>query len=115
MEHLVKGLIRVSRGLDIGGDVIHLISGLEKQHEASEPDKRRVLDFPGPELQSANISKSSSLAKMDLLKRTARSPNQLPASELNLLRGRYWPVVSLPDRRAITTAHEALQAVSQGH
>ncbi|KAK9422865.1 hypothetical protein SUNI508_04532 [Seiridium unicorne] len=115
MEHLVKGFIRVIRGLDAGGDVMHLTPDLEKQHEVSDPDKRRVLDFPEPGLQSTNISKSSSLAEVDLPKRAAESPNQLSASELDLLRGRYWLDVSLPELRAITTAHEALHAVSQDH
>ncbi|KAK6069984.1 hypothetical protein SCUP234_10399 [Seiridium cupressi] len=117
MEHLVKGFIRVIRGLDAGDDVVHLTPDLEKQHEVSDPDKRRVLDFPEPEpgLQSTNISKSSSLAEVDLPKRAAESPNQLSASELDLLRGRYWLDVSLPELRAITTAHEALHAVSQDH
>ncbi|KAI4860565.1 hypothetical protein F4820DRAFT_436563 [Hypoxylon rubiginosum] len=118
MEHLVKGFVRVCRGIDNAEGLSRLISEVNRQpqpNNVSAQARLRILDFPDLETLEANISKSSSLARVDLVRRAAESPRQLSASELDVLRQRYWLGVGFPELRARTAASETLEAVSAEH
>ncbi|KAI1465035.1 uncharacterized protein F4812DRAFT_128602 [Daldinia caldariorum] len=118
MEHLVTGFVRICRGIDNAEDLSRLISEVIRQPQPNDvPAQARlcILDFPDLETLEANISKSSSLSRADLIKRAAESPRQLSGSELDVLRQRYWLDIGFPELRARTTASETLEAVSAEH
>ncbi|KAI6083672.1 hypothetical protein F4821DRAFT_184440 [Hypoxylon rubiginosum] len=118
MEHLVKGFVRVCREVDDAEGLSRLITEVSRQpqpNNVSAQARLRILDFPDLETLEANISKSSSLARADLVRRAAESPRQLSGSELDVLRQRYWLDVGFPELRARVAASEALEAVSAEH
>ncbi|KAI1102617.1 hypothetical protein F4804DRAFT_343098 [Jackrogersella minutella] len=78
-------------------------------------DRRRILDFPGPEMQTANIAATTSLSKSTLLQRASESPEQLTHAEVDLLKGRYWLNLTQAESGARSRAGAALVAVSQEH
>ncbi len=82
MDHLKKSFIRVHRQIDDVGKLCEVFpdfeaTALTNPSAFSNEDKRRVLDFPQPEVQDANIAAVSSLSKSALLRRAAQSPEQL--------------------------------------
>ncbi|XXH05596.1 hypothetical protein Hte_012028 [Hypoxylon texense] len=95
MEHLVKGFPQPQ----------------PQPNNISAQARLRILDFPDPETLEANVSKSSSLARVDLVRRAAESPRQLSGSELDVLRQSY----GFPELRARVAASETLEAVSAEH
>jgi hypothetical protein len=120
MEHLIKSFTRVIRKVDEAEKLIAAYPELEKSalsdpSSLSNLDRRRLLDFPEPEIQSSNISSSSQLEKLALLKRAVETPQELTSPEILLLQERYWRNIASPERRARTNAAVALQAVSLEH
>ncbi|KFA55942.1 hypothetical protein S40293_11317 [Stachybotrys chartarum IBT 40293] len=117
MEHLIRAFTRVIRRIDDADSIMALVSRIEKDDDfnassVSAQDRRRILDFPDPEDEAANIAAASSLSKPDLLERAVRAPEQLSAQEATLLKDRYWDKVSRKETRARIAANEALSAVS---
>lgn len=67
-------------------------------------EQLRLLDFPDFETQAANIARSSTLGKEDLLKRAAETPSQLSVTEVTLLKDRYWLDISAEEEHKISLA-----------
>ena len=120
MEKLIKTFTRVIQQID---DAEYLIKSFPELKAAaySDPpsltsqDRRRLLDFPEPETQAANIAEASSLSKSELLRRAAESPSELTTSEVELLEKRFWLSLSSDELKARTAANTAWQAVSPDH
>lgn len=104
MDHHIKSFLRVLRELDDADELIRAFSKWENT-TLSVPDQWRLLDFPGPQTQAANIAASSTLTKANLLKRAAEAPSQLSAAEVDLLRNRYWLNISPDEQSKICSAH----------
>ena len=119
MEHLFRSFTRVVRKIDHVNTLIDSFPSLEDSAPTgfsfTDQDRRRILDFPEPDTQSSNIAVSSSLAKSVLLKRAVESPSSLTASEIDLLKERYWLNISSVEMRARSSASAALVAVSENH
>ncbi|KAG8164600.1 hypothetical protein KVR01_004875 [Diaporthe batatas] len=123
MEPIIKSFSRVVRGIDESSHVLELYTTLEDaltsgQSATSAPaltpqQKRRILDFPEPDTQLANIAAACpaaevttgdatdtqvSAAKAALLQRAADSPRDLTDAEVNLLKLRYWAATPGADR-----------------
>ena len=116
MEHLVKTFYRVVSGLDGPDATLASVTALLEPTAAGSPpltdqDRRRVLDFPEPDQQSAAIAASSSLTKPELLRRGAESPQDLTDSEVDLLKHRYW---AEPPRKASKERWDAHRALGDG-
>ncbi|KAJ0370918.1 hypothetical protein COL154_001299 [Colletotrichum chrysophilum] len=113
MDNQIRSFMRVIRKLDNADDLIQSFPEWEKsissQDEGSPTlaaqDQRRILDFPDPDTQATNIAKSSTLSKEDLLKRAAETPAQLSATEVALLKNRYWLEISSDEEHEVTLAH----------
>ncbi|KAK2780210.1 hypothetical protein CKAH01_00154 [Colletotrichum kahawae] len=113
MDNQIRSFMRVIRKLDNADDLIQSFPEWEKSTSSRDEgsstlavqDQRRVLDFPDPDTQAANIAKSSTLSKEDLLKRAAETPAQLSATEVSLLKSRYWLEISSDEEHEVTLAH----------
>lgn len=96
--------MRVIRKLDNADNLISFFSEWEKatlsRDDAPAPaslnfqEQRRILDFPDPETAAANIQQSTKLTKEILLKCAAETPSKLSATEVALLKDRYWLNIS---------------------
>lgn len=112
MDNRIRSFMRVIRKLDNADELIQRFPEWERsalsQDAASSSlapqDQRRILDFPDAETQAANIAKSSTLGKEDLLRRAAETPTQLSATEASLLKGRYWLDISPDEVREFLSA-----------
>lgn len=115
MDNQIRAFMRVIRKLDDADELIRCFpeweqSVLSQDATASSQalltpeNQRRLLDFPDPETQAANIASSSALSKQDLLARAAEAPAQLSAAEVALLKNRYWLAVTLDEERDIDHA-----------
>lgn len=115
MDNQIRAFMRVIRKLDDADELIRSFpeweqSALSQDATASSQalltpdDQRRLLDFPDPETQAANIAASSALSKQDLLARAAEAPAQLSAAEVALLKNRYWLAVTPDEEHAIDYA-----------
>lgn len=112
MDNQIRPFMRVVRKLDNANDLIQSFPEWEKSafsYDAAPPslsaqDQRRVLDFPDPDTQAANIAKSSPLTKAELVKRAAEMPEQLSATEVALLKDRYWLDVSQDEESKVLSA-----------
>lgn len=112
MDNQIRSFMRVIRKLDNADELIQSFSKWEKsvlsQDTASSSltpqDQRCILDFPDPETQATNVAKSSTLAKEDLLERAAETPSQLSATEVSLLKDRYWLEISPDEGREVSLA-----------
>lgn len=74
MELLIRGFMRVVRGLDDADELIKRLPELEQSalsnpSSITEQDRLRILDLPDRATQEANIAASSTFTKSDLLKR----------------------------------------------
>ncbi|KAI1171967.1 hypothetical protein F4777DRAFT_27641 [Nemania sp. FL0916] len=120
MDHLIKSFIRVRREIDNVDELVEQFPNLESS-ALSDPssisieDRRRILDFPEPEIQAANIAAVTSLSKPALLQRASESPEQLTHAEVDLLKDRYWLNLTQAESGARSKAGAALVAVSQEH
>ncbi|KAL7624411.1 hypothetical protein AAE478_005975 [Parahypoxylon ruwenzoriense] len=112
MEHLIRSFTRVICKLDNVDELIASFPELEKSAPSdpsflTEENRRRLLDFPGPDIQLTNIAASTSL----------KTPKELTDAELNLLKERYWLGLSLEENKARSKARTqgsaALLAVSE--
>lgn len=113
MEHLVKTFYRVVSGLDDPDATLASVIALSEPTVAgstplTDQERRRVLDFPEPDQESAAIAASSSLTKVELLRRGAESPQDLTDSEIDLLDHRYWAEPPRKASKAQGAAHRAL-------
>lgn len=82
MDHHIKSFLRVLRELDDADELIRAFSKWENT-ALSVPDQWRLLDFPDPQTQAANIAASSTLTKENLLKRADEAPSQLSTAEVD--------------------------------
>ncbi|KAI0398695.1 hypothetical protein F4802DRAFT_592417 [Xylaria palmicola] len=120
MDQLIESFIRVHRRIDSADRLCESFSDLETlalsdPSALSDEDRRRILDFPEPATQAANIAAITSLSKPALIQRAVDSPDQLTGAEVDLLRDRYWLDLTGAESGARSTAAAALVAVSQEH
>ncbi|KAK7739753.1 hypothetical protein SLS53_005723 [Cytospora paraplurivora] len=122
MDNLIKSFMRVVRKLDNADELIQSFPEWERSvfsqdvalsSSLTPQDQRRILDFPDPDTQAANIAKSSTLAKEDLLKRAAETPSRLSDTEISLLRNRYWLDISPDEKKAVMHAQGLLSGPSR--
>ncbi|ROW08791.1 hypothetical protein VMCG_02979 [Cytospora schulzeri] len=112
MDNQIRSFMRVIRRLDNADELIQRFPEWERsalsQDAASSSltpqDQRRILNFPDVETQAANIANSSTLGKEDLLKRAAETPTQLSATEVSLLKNRYWLDISPDEEHEVCLA-----------
>lgn len=108
--------MRVIRKLDDADELIQSFPAWEisalpqdshtasSSHTLPDSDQRRLLDFPDPDAQAANIARSSPLSKQALLARAAETPAQLSAAEVALLKDRYWLNITPDEAHAVSRA-----------
>ncbi|OTB06098.1 hypothetical protein M426DRAFT_319172 [Hypoxylon sp. CI-4A] len=113
MEGIIKSFIRVQRQIDDFEPVCNSFLDLEASASAlvdsssiTDADRKRILDFPEPEMQTANIAATTSLSKADLLRRASESPELLTQAEIDLLKNRYW--LGLTFNESITRANAGM-------
>ncbi|EFQ98547.1 hypothetical protein MGYG_01574 [Nannizzia gypsea CBS 118893] len=121
MESLIRNSVRVIRNVDNVDQALQAFSGIEEKvlsgniPSITEQDRRRILDFPEPDVMESNIAKVSGLSTEDLLKLGAESPTELTDSELLLLNNRFWTFGSGTEDQPQFHAFDALLAVSEAH
>lgn len=54
----------------------------------------RLLDFPDPSNQEANIAAVTTLSKPELLKKAAQTSEGLTDAEIGLLKDRHWGMIT---------------------
>ncbi|KAK3676492.1 hypothetical protein LTR78_003768 [Recurvomyces mirabilis] len=119
MEELVRGFIRVQRGLTPGPwevvDAIQVLySGGNATYLAPEI-QLGVLDLPPANQQQENIAAVTSSSKAELLRKAVNAPDALTDGEIKILKARYWSDVSLAEEAIRDNGESALLAVSEDH
>lgn len=114
MDNQIRSFMRVIRNLDNADELIQSFPKWEQsvlsQNTASPSlntphAQRRILDFPDPETQAANIIKSSTgRGKEALLQRAAETPSRLSDAEVSLLKNRYWLDISSDEEHSVSLA-----------
>ncbi|KAI1852625.1 hypothetical protein JX266_002166 [Neoarthrinium moseri] len=113
MEHIIKTFMRVLRKMDDADTLIAQFPELERI-ALSEPaaitdqDRRRLLDLPELDIQTANLAAVTELDKAQLLERAAKSPDALTDAEIDLLWHRFWHDVTDDEALAAEKACEAI-------
>jgi hypothetical protein len=117
MDKLIRTFTRVILQIDDADHIVKLYSELKEAPPTKPPsitnkDRRRLLDFPEPEAEAANIAIATSHTRPELLRRAVESPIELSASELELLERRFWHKLTWDESNARTAANLAWKALS---
>lgn len=110
MDKLALGFVRCALAIDEHSQLVEAINKASTSGLSSltDDEKLRVLDFPDPDAQAANISKFTVLSKSELLQRAINAPTELSAGELQLLYRRFWPDRVSAEGKAFRAASSAL-------
>jgi hypothetical protein len=94
MEDQIKAFTCVLRQTNDANDIMNnmtaLLDGGSDAIAISVHDRLGVLDFPDTAAQEANVAASTHLSRAELLERAAALPSDLSATEIDLLKQRFW-------------------------
>ncbi|KAF3017462.1 hypothetical protein E8E14_009574 [Neopestalotiopsis sp. 37M] len=115
MKQMINTFMRVQRKLDDADSLAERFPELERAAllsesaaKISDQDRRRLLDIPDQDVESANLAAVTELSKAQLLERAVKSPNDLTDAESELLWRRYWRHVSWTEGSAAMHARDIL-------